>query len=369
MTIRTITGTVEYADGAIPQNSRLEFYLNGVHIDAVTIAHSPVYTPLDETGDITVQLYPNDTGYGADRYNVDLVTYSDSNYIKERRRVNLGKIYVEDIDGQILQDMLAVFTGPAIPLGVAQQAAQDAIDAAELAASFAGSIDPSSFAVKSENLSDLTDSDTALVNLGLTASAAELNILDGATLTTNELNHVAGVTSPIQTQLSGKQASGATLTSLEALAFVAGDIIYATAADTLARLPKGTAGQQLVMNAGATAPEWGAGGASGGAYYESTLTTWTLSATAYTFAHGLGGVPKWVTATLVCKVDDGGWAVGDELHVPNDFGGGTRGLLAGFNSTSVFVKANGAIYIPTKTTTSYITPTDTKWNIRVRAWG
>jgi len=140
MTIRTITGTVEYADGAIPQNSRLEFYLNGVHIDAVTIAHSPVYTPLDETGDITVRLYPNDTGYGADRYNVDLVTYSDSNYIKERRRVNLGKIYVEDIDGQILQDLLALFSGPSEPLTVAEEASLDAINAAADAAASAASV-------------------------------------------------------------------------------------------------------------------------------------------------------------------------------------------------------------------------------------
>lgn len=38
----------------------------------------------------------------------------------------------------------------------------------------------------------------------LTASAAELNILDGATLSTAELNYVDGVTSAIQTQLDAK---------------------------------------------------------------------------------------------------------------------------------------------------------------------
>lgn len=43
----------------------------------------------------------------------------------------------------------------------------------------------------------------------------------------------------------------------------AGDILYATAADTLTRLGIGTAGQVLKVNSGATAPEWGAaGGAS-----------------------------------------------------------------------------------------------------------
>jgi hypothetical protein len=39
---------------------------------------------------------------------------------------------------------------------------------------------------------------------GVTATAAELNILDGVTATTAELNYVDGVTSAIQTQLDTK---------------------------------------------------------------------------------------------------------------------------------------------------------------------
>ena len=58
----------------------------------------------------------------------------------------------------------------------------------------------------------------------------------------------------------GAQASDATLTSLSGLSLAEGDMLYATAADTLARLPKGTAAQVLTMNAGATAPEWVATG-------------------------------------------------------------------------------------------------------------
>jgi hypothetical protein len=45
----------------------------------------------------------------------------------------------------------------------------------------------------------------------------------------------------------------------------AGDLVYGTAADTLAKLAIGTAGQVLQVNSGATAPEWAtpSGGSSG----------------------------------------------------------------------------------------------------------
>lgn len=48
----------------------------------------------------------------------------------------------------------------------------------------------------------------------------------------------------------------------KSLADAAGDIIYATANDTVARLAIGTAGQVLKVNSGATAPEWGSASAS-----------------------------------------------------------------------------------------------------------
>ena len=45
-------------------------------------------------------------------------------------------------------------------------------------------------------------------DVAMLATATELNILDGATLSTTELNYVDGVTSAIQTQLNNKAASG-----------------------------------------------------------------------------------------------------------------------------------------------------------------
>ena len=50
-----------------------------------------------------------------------------------------------------------------------------------------------------------TQKTNALTNLGVSSSPTELNILDGATLSTAELNFVDGVTSAIQTQIDNKQ--------------------------------------------------------------------------------------------------------------------------------------------------------------------
>lgn len=49
--------------------------------------------------------------------------------------------------------------------------------------------------------------EVTLGDLGVTATASELNILDGVTATTAELNYTDGVTSNIQTQLDGKAAT------------------------------------------------------------------------------------------------------------------------------------------------------------------
>ena len=66
---------------------------------------------------------------------------------------------------------------------------------------------------KIENLGDLS----------ITASAAEINILDGVTgVSATEIGHLDGVTSAIQTQLDGKQASGNYLSTSSTIADLSG---------------------------------------------------------------------------------------------------------------------------------------------------
>lgn len=59
------------------------------------------------------------------------------------------------------------------------------------------------------NIMDGVTATAAEINTldGITATVAELNTLDGITATVTELNYVDGVTSAIQTQLDAKQAT------------------------------------------------------------------------------------------------------------------------------------------------------------------
>jgi hypothetical protein len=68
----------------------------------------------------------------------------------------------------------------------------------------------------------------------------------------------------------------------------AGDLIYGTAADTVARLGIGTAGQVLKVNSGATAPEWGA--AAGGSTFVGAYATKTA---AQTLANNTATILTW----------------------------------------------------------------------------
>lgn len=68
---------------------------------------------------------------------------------------------------------------------------------------------------------------------------------------------------------SGNKISG-TASQFKMTDLVAGDVVYASSADTLGRLAKGAAGQALLMNTGATAPEWGTAGGDNTPAFEAT---------------------------------------------------------------------------------------------------
>ena len=110
---------------------------------------------------------------------------------------------------------------------------------------------------KANNLSDLASASTALTNLGLTATAAEVNVLDGipATLTATELGYVDGATSNIQAQINNIDAlpsqtgnSGEYLTTNGAVASWAAIPAPSTGSLYLTSANSFTAGDRVYFN-------------------------------------------------------------------------------------------------------------------------
>jgi hypothetical protein len=161
-------------------------------------------------------------------------------------------------------------------------------------------------------------------NITLPASFATINSLEGLTLGAGDMLYAtaADTLADLAIGTAGQflvtnasatapeWASRPTLVSLEGLSLAAGDILYATAADTLARLPKGTAAQLLAMNAGATAPEW------------VTLASYSIS---YPTVSGTSieqtGVASTVTEIVISWADLG-FALSDSLLVQMGDSGG-----------------------------------------------
>ena len=102
-----------------------------------------------------------------------------------------------------------------------------------------------------------TEADSNFTNLQTTADAAytpsgtDVAVADGGTGSSTAAGARTALGVVIGTDV---QAQGATLDSLEGLSLVSGDILYATAADTLARLPKGADGEFLRLASGI--PDW-----------------------------------------------------------------------------------------------------------------
>ena len=169
-----------------------------------------------------------------------------------------------------------------------------------------------------------------LGNLGITATASELNKLDGATVTTQEINYLDGVSSSIQTQLNGKVPTSRTVNS-KALS----SNITLSAADVNAVPTSRTVnGKPLSSNITLSASDVEALSTSGGTL-SGNLTGQYLTGT---WLQGTAGNHSSDKQDKVCVQDSSGWIYHRTLaELASDLGAVTKdyvdSLVGSINST------------------------------------
>lgn len=227
------------------------------------------------TGDMTAAVY-DPTAKVADAFDMtNMVEGTTQKILTATERTKIGHLTVtaatdlDTIRARVLDlDAAVVLRGAwaanagTFPGGGTAQAGSSYI------VSIAGTVGGIDFAVNDRVVAILDNAST-------TTYAANWLKLDY----TDQVLSVAGLTGAISAAGLKTALAIPTLESLEALSLAQGDVIYATAADTLTRLPKGTALQSLRMNAGATAPEWATPSGGGWASLGSLATTSGTSAT------------------------------------------------------------------------------------------
>lgn len=97
----------------------------------------------------------------------------------------------------------------------------------------------------------------------------------------------------------------------------------------------------------------------------------------FTWAHGLGVVPKFYEVILVCQVAEYNYAVGDEVF-PKDYQATlasspiSAGCAVQMDATNLLMRiGNRALYsfnVPDWTTGALQAITSSKWKLKVRVW-
>ena len=225
------------------------------------------------------------------------------------------------------------------------------------------------------NILDGVTSTASELNIldGVTATASELNLLDGATLTTAELNILDGVTS---TAAELNILDGATLdvtelnyvdgvtssiqTQLDAKAPLSSPAL--TDVPTAPTAATGTDTTQIATTAFVQQEI-----AVYGWAYESAEQSMATSAGTISVNHGLGRIPYSIEVVFRCKVAEDGWSIGDELIITDDINSsGRRNIWK--NATQVGLTSSAATTaITNKPTGSIASLTSSNWKLVFRA--
>lgn len=199
----------------------------------------------------------------------------------------------------------------------------------------------------------------------LTATATELNTLDGITASTAELNYCTGVTSAIQTQLNAKAAlAGATFTGT--VKVTNGDFWnYGYGGNNNRGVFYGNStGTQYLQNINDAWNVTGSFTAAGAIVSDSTISSTGSISTNGVFVAGATGQYGY---TQYCRSTDGAtyWLVGALQTGTNPLGGfynhATASVAMSLNGTT-----NAATFISSVTATDFIISSDARLKDNVR---
>lgn len=156
----------------------------------------------------------------------------------------------------------------------------------------------------------------------------------------------------------------ATSTPVEKLPTTKGDILAATASQTLARVGVGTDGQVLTANASATpGVKWAAPSLTSGTQCVKNPFATNSSTTQ---AHGLGTTPTFVMHWIECLTGELGYTAGDRVYPGNYYdASGECGYSVAADATNVVITTHVSVGVRVinKSTRAMATITSANWKI------
>ncbi len=212
----SITGTLQVSDGGTGSTSASGARTNlGLAIGTDVEAHSDKLTELATMNQNTADALADLTSTEVQILDGATLTTAQLNRVDATSSIQTQLDGKQPLDAE-LTELATMGSNTASALADLTQAEVQILDGATVTTSELNTLDGITSTAAELNVLDGITASTSELNIldGVTATATEINLLDGVTATTAELNHVDGVTSAIQTQLNNKQGLNAKLTEL-----------------------------------------------------------------------------------------------------------------------------------------------------------
>jgi len=214
----------------------------------------------------------------------------------------------------------------------------------------------------------------------VTADHNELNILDGATITTTDLNSIPS----LQTDVANKadKVSGATAGNFAALDssgnladsgkapadFQPADPDIPTQAATTAEMQAGTETALRSMSPKNVADAIAAQAPTTWDFESAEIAFPAAAGTVASTPHGLGAVPTSWQVVIRCKVPDRGYSIGDEVDFTRTVPASGHYVASWVNATEIGIaRGSSNIYLTAKDGSSTANLTPSSWVVVFRA--